>query len=162
MSNNTINLTQKSNKSTNTKSLLKLLLFDIGMLTLGLPVEQVQKVIKHTTVHGSGLSYVNLAHLGQQEVAIIDLHRKLFKVTQPEILNKQGYFIITKSVISEPLGIMVAQAPSLIDVPLEQIRTIPNSYRSADTLEIASHVAVMPQSEDKSLTIFILDLKRLI
>ncbi len=162
MSNNTISLTQEGNRSSNSNSLLKLLLFDMGMLTLALPVEQVQKVIKHTAVHGSGLSYVNLVHLGKQEVAVIDLHRKLFKVSQPEIIDKKGYFIITKSVIGEPVGIMVAQAPSLIDVPLDRVRTLPNSYRSADTLEIASHVAVIPQSEDKSLTIFILDLKRLI
>lgn len=162
MSNNIITLTQEAKKTTNSHSLFKLLIFDIGILTLALPVEQVQKVIKHTTLYGSGLSHVNLVHLGQQEVAVIDLHQKLFKVSQPEIIDKKGYFIITKSVIGEPVGIIVAQAPSLIDVPLERVRTLPNSYRSADTLEIASHVAVIPQSEDKSLTIFILDLKRLI
>ena len=162
MSNNTIYLDRPEKKSTNSNSLLKLLVFDLGKLTLALPVEQVQKVIKHSAVHGSGLSYVNLIHLEEQEVAVIDLHRKLFKVSQPEIKENKGYFIITKSVIGEPLGIMIAQTPSLIDVPLELVRTLPNSYRSADTLEIASHVAVIPQSENKSLTIFILDLKQLI
>lgn len=162
MSINTIGLNQPEIKSNNSNSLLKLVVFDMGKLILALPVEQVKKVIKHSVIHGSGLSYVNLIHLGQEEVAVIDLHRKLFRVSQPEIKEKKGYFIITKSVIGEPLGIMVAQTPSLIDVPLDRVRTLPNSYRSADTLEIASHVAVIPSSEHKSLTIFILDLKRLI
>ncbi|MGF1539402.1 MAG: chemotaxis protein CheW [Pleurocapsa sp.] len=143
-------------------STIKLLVFDLGKLTLALPVEQVQKVIKHSAIYGSGLSYVNLLHLGEQEVAVIDLHRKLFKVSQPEIFNDKGYFIISKSVIGEPLGIMVAQTPSLIDVSLDRVRTLPNSYRHADTLAIASHVAVIPQPDNKSLTVFILDLKELI
>ncbi|MEM7594622.1 MAG: chemotaxis protein CheW, partial [Cyanobacteria bacterium P01_A01_bin.83] len=60
-----------------------------------------------------------------------------------------------------PLGIFVAQAPNLIDVPQSQIRILPNSYRHADTLEIASHVAIIDQGET-SKTIFILDLAKLI
>ncbi len=161
MSNRVVDI-EKQKTTNHTNSLIKLLVFDLWKLTLALPVEQVQKVIKHSAIYGSGLSYVNLVHLGEQEVAVIDLHRKLFKVSQPEILDGKGYFIITKSVIGEPLGVMVTQTPSLIDVPLEKVRTLPNSYRSADTLAIASHVAVIPQPENKSLTIFILDLKQLI
>ena len=176
MNEQTIDLERKNN-ITNTNSLLKLLVFNIGKLTLSVPVEQVQKVIKHLAIYGSGLSHVNLVHVGEQEVAVIDLHRKLFKVSQPEILNGKGYFIITKSeaapsfyggvsltknVIGEPLGIMVAQTPSLMDVPLDRVRTLPDSYRHADTLAIASHVAVIPQPENKSVTVFILDLKQLI
>ena len=162
MNSNTINWQPQTINSNNNNSLIKLLVFEMGILTLALPIEQVQKVVKHSAIHGSGLSYVNLVHLGSKEVAVVDLHRKLFKVSQPEILDQKGYFIITKSIIGEPLGIMVAQTPSLMDVPLEQIRAVPNSYRQADTLEIASHVAVIPRTEDRSLTIFILDLKQLI
>lgn len=162
MSNIIVDLEKQITNNIHTNSVIKLLVFDLGKLTLALPIKQVQKVIKHSAIYGSGLSHVNLVHLGEQEVAVIDLHQKLFKVSQPEILDGKGYFIITKSVIGEPLGIMVAQTPSLMDVPLERIRLLPNSYRQADTLIIASHVAVIPQPEDKSLTIFILDLKQLI
>lgn len=148
------------NTSAKTNSLIKLLVFEIGKLTLALPILQVQKVVKQNEVHGSGLSHVNLAHLAEQEVAIIDLHRKLFgvSITQAEAT---GYFIITKNIAGEPLGIVVSQAPTLIDIPIEQIRLLPDSYRRADTLEIASHVAIIPQN-DATLTIFILDLSRLV
>jgi chemotaxis signal transduction protein len=162
MSNTILDLERQKTTNNQTDSVIKLLVFDLDKLTLALPVKQVQKVIKHSAIYGSGLSHVNLAHLGEVEVAVVDLHRKLFKVSQPEILDGKGYFIISKSVIGEPLGIMVAQTPTLIDVPLERVRILPNSYRQADTLVIASHVAVIPQPEDKSLTIFILDLKQLI
>ncbi len=142
-------------------SLLKIIVFNVGNLTVSLPVEQVKKVIKKSTVHGSGLTHVNLAHIGEQEVTVVDLHQKLFKVSQNESNNSKEYLIITKSLINEPLGIVVTETPILMDIPLAQIRTIPNAYRQADTLGIASHVAVIPQENGSSQTIFILDLERL-
>ena len=142
-------------------SSLKLLVFAIGKLTLALPILQVQKVVRYNPVHGSGLSHVNLTHIGDREIAIVDLHQKLFKVSLPQTLENKGYFIISKEIVQEPLGILVSDSPALIDVPVNQIRIIPDSYRRADTLEIASHVAVIPQDDNTSQTIFILDLKQL-
>ena len=143
-------------------SLMKLLVFEVGKLTLALPILQVKKVVRQNAVHGSGLSHVNLAHLEDREVAVVDLHQKLFKVSQTEVFPHKGYFIITKNITGEPLGIFVVHPPSIIDVPLGQIRLIPDSYRRADTLEIASHVVVITEEHAKSLTIFMLDLERLV
>lgn len=151
--------------STNKNSSIKLLVFEVGKLTLALPILQVQKVVRKSEVHGSGLSYVNLTHLEQQEIAVVDLHQKLFNVSITEGSQGKenfGYFIISKNIIGEPLGIMVVNSPSLIDVASEKIRLIPDSYRQADTLEIASHVTVITQEDETSVTIFILDLERLI
>ena len=139
-------------------SLLKLLIFEVGKLTLALPIEQIKKVVKYTSVYGSGLSHISLAHLDDREITIVDLEQKLFKHSQIERDNFDGYFIITKDVIGESIGILVAKIPSLIDVPISQIRLIPNSYRHSDTLEIASHVTVITQKNKPSVTIFILDL----
>ncbi len=141
---------------------IKLLVFAIGKLTLALPILQVQKVIKHNPVHGSGLSHVNLTHLGDRDIAVVNLHQKLFKISLPEISQTQGYFIISKDVGGEPLGILVLEPPALIDIPTAQIRLIPESYRHADTLEIASHVTVISQEDNTNKTIFILDLTKLI
>ena len=148
------------NTSDQTNSLIKLMVFEIGKLTLALPILQVQKVVKQNKVHGSGLSHVNLTHLAEQEVAIVDLHQKLFGVSLTQA-EATGYFIISKNIAGEPLGIVVSQAPTLIDVSVEQIRVLPDSYRRADTLGIASHVAIILQN-DATSTIFILDLSRLI
>lgn len=148
--------------NSNPNSLIKLLVFEVGKLTLALPILQVKKVIRKNTVHGSGLSHVNLAHLEEQEIAVVDLHQKLFKVSLTEISSNKGYFIVTKNITGEPLGIFVIHPPSIIDVPAKQIRLIPDSYRRADTLEIASHVVVIPEENTKSLTIFMLDLERLL
>lgn len=141
---------------------IKLLVFTIGKLTLALPILQVQKVIKQIPVHGSGLSHVNLTHLEDQEVAVVDLHQKLFQTSLEETHHNPGYFVITKEIANEPLGIRVAEPPALIDVPTTQIRLIPDSYRRADTLAIASHVAVIKGNNQTTQTIFILDLTQLI
>jgi purine-binding chemotaxis protein CheW len=149
--------------SVQNQTLIKLLVFEIGKLTLALPILQVQKIVKQSEVHGSGLSHVNLTHLPEQEIAIVDLHQKLFGSSLPTAKSSEfsGYFIISRNLTGEPLGIAVSQAPTLLDVPLEQIRQLPEAYRRADTLEIASHVAVIPQ-ETTPRTIFILDLTRLV
>ncbi len=157
MSNLTVDLNQNTAKN---NALIKLLVFDIGKLTLALPILRVRRIVRQHEVHSSGLSHVSLTHLGEQEVAVVDLHQQLFKASLAKT-QTQGYFIITQQVRGEPLGILVSQTPGLIDVPLEQIRLIPDSYRRADTLEIASHVIVMTQG-DETLTIFMLDLARLI
>ena len=162
MNNTTINSNHLKINDIDANSWLKLVIFTIGNLTLALPIKQVQKVVKHNSVHGSGLSHVNLTHLEEQEVAVVDLHQKLFKVSLREQSGTNGYFIITQPVIGEPLGIMVAQTPILLDVPLSQIRILPESYRQADTLAIASHVAIIPQPDKTTMTVFILDLARVI
>lgn len=153
------NVDLSCNPSIQSNSSVKLLVFEIGKLTLALPILQVQKVVKYDEVHGSGLSYVNLAHLTEGEIAVVDLHQKLFKVSLSTV-EAGKYLMITKEVRGEPLGIAVAKPPSAIDLPLEQIRLLPNSYRRADTLEIASHVA--RSQDEQPTTIFILDVEKLI
>ena len=142
-------------------SLLKIVVFNVGKLTLSLPVEQVKKVIKKSTVYGSGLTHVNLTHVEEQEVTVVDLHQKLFKVSPSESYNGKEYLIVTKSLSNEPLGIVVTKTPILMDIPLAKIRTVPNAYRHADTLGIASHVAVIPKDNGSPQTFFILDFERL-
>ena len=83
MSNNLFAL-QTSNKTNNiNNSSIKLLIFEIGILTLALPVHQVQKVIRQTEVHGSGLSYVNLSHLGERLSIFTSSFLRQVKLTLP-------------------------------------------------------------------------------
>ena len=144
------------------QSSIKLLVFKIGKLTLALPILQVQKVIKYNPVHGSGLSYVNLTHLDDRDVAVIDLHQKLFKTSLPRLSEDRGYFIISKNIIGESLGILVSEPPASIDIAIKQIRLIPNTYRRSDTLKIASHVTVITRENQTNETVFILDLGSLV
>ncbi|MEM8828572.1 MAG: chemotaxis protein CheW [Cyanobacteria bacterium P01_G01_bin.19] len=144
------------------EQLIKLLVFDVDRLTLALPILQVQKVVRYNPVHGSGLSHVNLVHLEDKDIAVVNLHQKLFNLDLPQISQDRGYFIISRTSVGESIGILVLQPPALIDIPQSQIRVIPDSYRRSDTLEIASHVTIVPQKDGTRKTIFILDSQRLI
>lgn len=151
-----------SQSASSRRQSIKLLIFTIGKLTLSLPILKVKKVVKYNQIQGSGLSHVGLTHLAEGDLTVIDLHRKIFGSSLAPESQAQGYFLITIAIDSEPLGIFVSEPPSLIDVPTNQIRSIPQSYRHADTLAIASHVTVIPQTDNTSQTIFILDLASLI
>jgi purine-binding chemotaxis protein CheW len=144
-----------------TTNLTKLLTFKLGNLYLALPVEYVQKVVNYTTVYSSGLNETGIARVGDREITVIDLHKRLFKNSQVIEAGAKCYFIITKKIEGEEFGILVSQTPTLVDVPLAQIRTLPASYRRSDTLGIASHVTMIPQTEGQ-LTVFLLDLAQLI
>ncbi|MBL1209253.1 chemotaxis protein CheW [Geminocystis sp. GBBB08] len=159
---NTANLSPQS-KITNTEK-IKLLVFPIGNLNAGLHIDTVQKIVNYSTIFSSGLNHYGLVTLGEKEIIVIDLHKKLFN--QSEILdrNDKKYLLLALNSSNETFGILIKNAPELYDIPLNTIRILPPSYRRADTLKIASHVTVIQSEneEEEEKTIFILDPDELI
>ncbi|PSF35248.1 chemotaxis protein CheW [Aphanothece hegewaldii CCALA 016] len=143
------------------KSLSKFLLFQVGKLSLALSVDLIQKVINYTPVFGSGLGAFGVAHIGDQEITVIDLHQQFFKISQTMNPGQKGYLILVSSTMGETFALWVAQTPTLIDVALSQIRVLPDSYRRSDTLGAASHVMLISH-ETETMTVFILDVNRLV
>lgn len=138
----------------------KLLLFQIGTLKLALPVDSVKKITHYIPMAGSGTTAVGLISIDDMELTAIDLHKRLFKVPQPLNQGRQ-FLILAKNSIEELFGILVPQTPSMLDLPVSQIRMLPDSYRREDTLEIASHVTRVQENE-QLVTVFILDVDRLV
>ncbi|HIK36637.1 MAG: chemotaxis protein CheW [Geminocystis sp.] len=140
---------------------VKLLVFEVGSLNAALHIDVVQRVVNYTTIFGSGLNPFGVVHLEDKEVTVIDLHKMLFNTPQP--LNPKGrkYLLLARNSVNEVFGIVITSPPELYDIPLKAIRVLPASYRKADTLRIASHVAVMGE-EGEEKTIFILDPDQLI
>ncbi|MGK7941815.1 MAG: chemotaxis protein CheW [Crocosphaera sp.] len=138
----------------------KLLIFQIGRLNLALPVESVKKITHYTPMEGSGTGAVGLIHVDDQEITAIDLHKRLFKVPQP-LLEGRQFLILAKDSIEELFGILVSQTPTLVELPLSQVRTLPDSYRQGDTLDMATHVTRF-QHNNELLTVFVLDMDRLV
>ncbi len=142
-------------------SFLKLIVFGMGGLNLALRIESVYKVVNHTSTYSSGLGAVGITHLGEGEITVVDLHRRFFKSRQIGSSNSSGYLVVVQNSTGELYGIPIAETPALMEVPLEMIRVLPESYRRADTLDVASHVAVIPQDKTP-LTVFLLDVNRLL
>ncbi len=140
---------------------VKLLIFKVGKLTVALSVDFVQKILKKMKIYGSGTTEMGIAHINNQEITVIDLHKRLFKISQPLNQQANSFLILAKNTIDEVFGILVTETPSLSDLPLSQIRVLPDSYRRGDTLEIATHVTRI-EEKGELVTVFILDVDKLI
>jgi chemotaxis signal transduction protein len=159
--NTTLTNYQNPLQTVNNERWLKLLLFPMGSLNLALLIDSVKKVVNYTPVYGSGLSVFGVANIDNKELTVIDLHKKLFKVSQSQISGQKGYLILAINSLGEYFGIWVQETPTLQDIALSQLRVIPESYRRSDTLAIASHVMVIPQ-ENSNKTVFLLDADQLL
>ncbi|HEY9701670.1 MAG TPA: chemotaxis protein CheW [Allocoleopsis sp.] len=145
-------LTWDETEHTETTQLLKILIFNIGNITFGISIDQIYKVVSSAQIYSSEGNWVGVSHIGEREVTVLDLQKKFF---HPH--TQQGYLIIIQYTDNELYGILVETVPALIDVPLSQIRVLPPSFRHADALGIASHVAII-NDQDTTQTIFLLDL----
>jgi purine-binding chemotaxis protein CheW len=139
----------------------KLLVFALGTLNLALPLERVEKILNATAIHSSGTTATGIVHLEGRSVTVLDLHRRLFSVSQPSLIQGRQFLILAKNSTKESFALLVNETPKLMDVPLAQIRILPDSYRQNDTLFCATHVAIVQQKE-QSLTVFLLDSDRLL
>ena len=139
---------------------LELVVFSIGKLNLALQIESVYKITNYEPIYADGLGYVGVAHIDDQEITVVNLYQRLFKSQQSDESPANNCLLIVQNSKEELFGIPVIDTPKLIEVPLSQIRGLPEAYRRADTLEIASHVAVIPQAETK-LTLFVVDVDQL-
>jgi chemotaxis signal transduction protein len=144
----------------NTATSIKLIAFTIGKLNLAVRIDQVQKVVNLPTVHGSGLNPVGLTQVGDQEITVINLYQRLFRTEAAQSPVSHTFLVLVRTAAGEVLGIPVSETPLLLEVPMNLIRILPDSYRRADTLEIASHIMVVPEGES-TRTLFLLDVAML-
>uniref|UniRef100_B8HNS0 CheW domain protein n=1 Tax=Cyanothece sp. (strain PCC 7425 / ATCC 29141) TaxID=395961 RepID=B8HNS0_CYAP4 len=125
-------------------------------LYLGVRIEQVAQIVRHGAVHGSGQTLAGVATVGEQQVTILDLRQTVFRVPS----QQTNFLVILKGAAAELIGIPVAQSPALVDVPIADLRVLPDTYRQLDTLGMASHVCLVETEEEGRQTIFLLDLEK--
>ncbi len=150
---------QPTNKKQTAISHRKLIVFPVGELRLAVPMGNISRVINRPKVYSSGTNAVGITTVGDRELTIIDLHQQLFKTAGPFNPERPGYLVLTPSPTGEIMGIPTPTTPRLLEVPLEQIRELPQSYRQADTLWVASHMIRTAMEEGGELqSIFMLDM----
>ena len=141
---------------------LRVVTFPVGKLTLAVPIESVYRVLSNIPVEGSGERGVGVAHLEDYELTVFDLEYQLFaqKPSEPISAPAGSYIVVVQSQ-TEVLGLLVKQAPTLMNLPRDRVRVLPPSYRQADTLTVCSHVAILdPEAENQpAKTVFFLDVE---
>jgi purine-binding chemotaxis protein CheW len=147
---------------TSASTTLRVVTFPVGKLTLSVPIQSVYRVLSQVPVYGSGERGVGIAHLEDYELTVFDLEYQLFtQKNQEPIAAPTGSHIVVVQSETEVLGLLVKQAPTLMNLPRDRVRVLPSSYRKADTLGFCSHVAVVEEGEETK-TVFLLDVNRLI
>jgi len=139
----------------------RMIVFGFRDLHFALPIADVYKIVPRPAVVGSGLGPVGLAHVGDEEVTVFDLHRRLFGT--PFTHDGEGYLVLFETPEEELVGIPIAEPPGMFDIKESAIRTLPESFRRRDTYGLASHVALVapPEDPERELNIFFLDLAEL-
>ncbi len=149
----------RANQKQTALSHRKLIVFPVGELRLAVPMNNISRVINRPKVYSSGTHAVGVTTVGDRELTIIDLHQQLFSIPGPFNPERPGYLVLTPSPTGEIMGIPTPETPRLVEVPLEQIRELPQSYRQADTLWVASHMVRTAVDEEGELqSIFMLDM----
>jgi chemotaxis signal transduction protein len=122
---------------------IELIVFAIGEVSFGIPITKINRVISSIFI-GEDFSLT-------QDVEILDLHHGLTGVS----LSTPNAIAIFTGERQQLYGIPIDTVPTIVCVPLDRIRTLPDELRHNRSIGIASHIAMVSDSE-QDLTVFIL------
>ncbi|MGB8698482.1 MAG: chemotaxis protein CheW [Thermosynechococcaceae cyanobacterium] len=136
---------------------LKILIFTVGDLHLGIRLDSVQKVVGMPSIVKSGNKFLGIAQIDGQELVVLDLFHNIYGYSANQ---QKGYFIVTKS-DRQVYGIPTASLPTMKDIPATDFHPVPAEYRDRDTLGIAEQMAQVTLEKMQVATLFLLDPDRL-
>ncbi|NEP11477.1 MAG: hypothetical protein F6K14_14950 [Symploca sp. SIO2C1] len=137
----------------------KFIVFKIDDYLLALPMSDVLKVVNFPSI--SNLGAMGLVQLGRHTIRVLDLHEQSLTADVSPLANNPPFLVIIRNAQGELCAIAVDNTPNLIELPLEMMRTLPQSSSQSSILEMVSHAAVLSE-EEVTTTIFLLDVKRLV
>jgi chemotaxis signal transduction protein len=137
----------------------KFIVFQIASYHWALPISDVLKVVNCSTLIDKELRTLGIVQLGHHVIKILDL-QPLNSDKLSELSNTQTFLVITRNAQGELCGIAVESPPNLIELPLEMIRSFPQSDSYSKCFDWVSHVVVISPAQ-VSTTIFLLDVRRI-
>ena len=148
---------------------------DLTSLQLAVPIDRVEKVVRPSDVVGANITGTIIAgqeqpqsdaaapgssavplgivYYGDTTVTLLNLQQRLLQTATPT-----RYFLVLRASHGELIAVPIPNAPNLVEFPAKSIKALPKTYRQANFLGIASHVARIAEGE----TIFILDVDYLV
>jgi len=99
-------------------STLRILVLPMGSINLGLRIDQIYRVMVYPDVFGRPGEAMGLAQIDGQAISVLDLHGQIASPSPAP-----NYLVLGLGKSGERYGIPVAEAPSLVEVPLERVRT---------------------------------------
>ena len=136
-------------------NLLKVLVFEIADHFFALPIGVIFKVINCPPITYTAERGLGIADFEAQTVTVVNLAQRLSPQSMDVPTSNERFLLLTQTRQGELCGIAIDKSPALIEIPLENIRPLPLSYRQMKPFSIATHIAVLPDSEG-SRQIFLL------
>jgi hypothetical protein len=118
---------------------VEIIVFAMGEVTIGIPMSKIDQIISNLTRSDFQID---------PDVEPLDLHYQLFGSS----INILTAMVVFKS--DRSYCIPIDTTPTLIMLPLDQIRILPAEFRANHPLGIASHIA-MTVIDGHETTIFI-------
>ncbi|MEC4986447.1 MAG: chemotaxis protein CheW [Oscillatoria sp. PMC 1068.18] len=148
-----------SNQTLSATDTCKVIVFTIDNYWLALPITNVLKIINTPPLVNAKQNHLSLVHIGDIVLTILNLQQML-NLSHSETPKIGKFLLILQLTTGEIAGIPLDEPPSLLELPLVEIRSLPESYLQSTSLKIASHVALICQEETPQ-ELFILDLEKI-
>lgn len=139
---------------------LRAIVFEIDNYRFALPIDAVLKIVPCPPLSSPIQDGIGIADWEAQTITVIDLYQKFF---QPTAQNSQKspynnrFLILTMTQDREICGFAIDRSPTLMDIPLNDIRSVPLSYRQVAELGFVSHMAILSNERtEQPLKIFLL------
>jgi chemotaxis signal transduction protein len=126
-----------------------------------MPVEAVEKAIVYPRDRSPLKDGIGMINLNGQMLTIVDLRQKFTTIDPHQDSSK--FLILFHTQSGELCGLPVQDAPVLMDISLSTIQPLPLAYREVNQLSFVSHMASVPQEDDREpLQILLLGLERML
>ena len=110
--------------------------------TVDASVEAVEKAIVYPPDRAILKDGIGMINIGEQTLTIVDLRQKFTRIESERDSSK--FLILFHTQSGEFCGLPIKDAPVLIDLDPDTIRSIPLAYREVNQLSFVSHMATVP------------------
>ena len=167
MINTTRPLQRLSDNTTINQEGVRVIVFAIREYMFALPIEAVLKIIPCPPLNSPIKNGIGMVDWEAQTVTVIDLSQNLVSSAVQESgsdsLCDPCFLILTQTDQDELCGFVIEKSPTLIDIPLNDIRSVPLSYRQVAELSFVSHMAILSNMEsENSFKVFLLGMSQII
>ncbi len=138
-----------------------ILAFPLRGQVVAVPMAAVVKLVTCPASLQTDENEVSLLHWRDHQITVLNLYSKLTPSSAETTPPKRPFILILQAPHQDLYGIPITEPPALLNLPASTIRPLPQAYRQAMPLPLASYVAVLPRGEI-SVTILLLDLSLLL
>ncbi|NJK64265.1 MAG: hypothetical protein HC921_17645 [Synechococcaceae cyanobacterium SM2_3_1] len=140
---------------------LPILAFPLRGQVMAVPLAAVVKLVNCPVSLQTDENEVGLLPWGDHQITVLNLYTRLATSSEAATSPRRPFLLILQAPHQDLYGIPVTEPPALLNLPASSIRPLPQAYRQAMPLPLASYVAVLPRGEI-SVTLLLLDLSLLL